>query len=86
MRALKQKQYELMAAAVNFSFMLILKETEQKCNELNDDEENRGRMKQNEFQLQLHSLCVQPHSNCLETQSLYLPLVQHFQLEIVKVI
>ena len=81
MSALKQKQYELMEPAVNFSFMLILKETEQKCKELNDDDDET-----NEFQLQLHSLCVQPHSNCLETQSLYLPLVQHFQLEIVKVI
>ena len=43
----------------------------------------QGENETNEFQLQLHSLCVQPHSNCLETQSLYLPLVQHFQLEIV---
>ena len=83
MSALKQKQYELMEPAVNFSFMLILKETEQKCKELNDDEEKQGENETNEFQLQLHSLCVQPHSNCLETQSLYLPLVQHFQLEIV---
>ena len=46
----------------------------------------QGENETNEFQLQLHSLCVQPHANCLETQSLYLSLVQHFQLEIVKVI
>ena len=37
-RALKQKQYELMEAAVNFSLMPILKETEQMQNgEMNDD-------------------------------------------------
>ena len=59
-------------AAVNFSFMLISKEGK------------RGGM-QSANELSLHSLGVQTHSNCLQPQSLYLPLVQHFQLEIRKI-
>ena len=59
-------------AAVNFSFMLISKEGK------------RGGI-QSANELSLHSLGVQTHSNCLQPQSLYLPLVQHFQLEIRKI-
>ena len=62
-------------AAVNFSFMLISKEGK------------RGGIQsaKRRNELSLHSLGVQTHSNCLQPQSLYLPLVQHFQLEIRKI-